>query len=65
MQISGNAAQELVTRISESGHFDDINLVVAYENKIKPTPLDKPIVTKVPLHLKQVKLLKLIAEQFT
>lgn len=44
MQISGNAAQELVTRFSESGHFDDINLVVAYENKIKPTPLDKPIV---------------------
>jgi hypothetical protein len=44
MQISGNAAQELVSRLSADSHFSDISFVVAYENEIKPTPLDKPIV---------------------
>ena len=44
MDISGNSAQEMVSRLSKEGQFSDLNLVVAYENEIKPTPLDKPIV---------------------
>jgi hypothetical protein len=44
MQISGNIAQTMVNLLSEDGQFSDLNFVVAYENEIKPTPLDKPIV---------------------
>lgn len=44
MEISGNSAQEMVSRLSKDEQFSDLNFVVAYENEIKPTPLDKPIV---------------------
>lgn len=44
MEISGNAAQEMVNRLSKDDQFSDLIFVVAYENEIKPTPLDKPIV---------------------
>ncbi len=44
MEISGNSAQELFSRLSKDEQFSDLNFVVAYENEIKPTPLDKPIV---------------------
>ena len=44
MDISGNSAQEMVSRLSKESQFSDLNFVVAYENEIKPTPLDKPIV---------------------
>lgn len=44
MEISGNSAQEMVSRLSADSQFSDLNFVVAYENEIKPTPLDKPIV---------------------
>ena len=44
MEISGNAAQEMINRLSKDDQFSDLNFVVAYENEIKPTPLDKPIV---------------------
>ncbi len=44
MQISGNSAQEMVSRLSADSQFSDLNFVVAYENEIKPTPLEKPIV---------------------
>lgn len=44
MEISGNSAQEMVSRLSADSQFSDLSFVVAYENEIKPTPLDKPIV---------------------
>lgn len=44
MTINGTLAETLVSALSTDAQFSDITFVVAYENEIKPTPLDKPIV---------------------
>ena len=44
MTINGALAETLVSALSTDVGFSDITFVVAYENEIKPTPLNKPIV---------------------
>lgn len=44
MIINGNMAEGIVKTISANQDFSDLTFVVAYENEIKPTPIDKPIV---------------------
>lgn len=44
MIINGNMADGIVKTMSANQDFSDLTFVVAYENEIKPTPIDKPIV---------------------
>ena len=44
MTTNGTLAETLVSALSKDTNFNDITFVVAYENDIKPTPLNKPIV---------------------
>ena len=44
MNINGNFINHLLTSLNDNANFDDMNFVIAYENEIKPTPLEKPIV---------------------
>lgn len=44
MTTSGNIADNIVSSLSSNAIFDDVTFVVAYENEIKPTPVEKPIV---------------------
>lgn len=44
MTINGTLAETLVSSLSGDTGFSDITFVVAYENEIKPTPINKPIV---------------------
>ena len=48
MNINGNFVNFLMTSLSENPSFDDVTFVIAYENEIKPTPLEKPIVALSP-----------------
>ena len=44
MTVNGSLAETIVSALSTDTRFSDITFVVAYENEIKPTPLEKPIV---------------------
>ncbi len=44
MTINGNIVSEIMASLTSQGQFADLTFVVAYENDIKPIPLDKPIV---------------------
>ena len=44
MTTNGTLAETVVSALSTNAQFSDITFVVAYENEIKPTPLEKPIV---------------------
>ncbi len=44
MTTNGTLAETIVSALSKDTNFNDITFVVAYENDIKPTPLNKPIV---------------------
>ncbi len=44
MTINGTLAETIVSALSGDTQFSDITFVVAYENEIKPTPVNKPIV---------------------
>ena len=44
MTINGTLAESIVSSFSSQQQFNDILFVVAYENDIKPTPINKPIV---------------------
>ena len=44
MNINGNFINFLLTDLSSSANFSDVTFVIAHENDIKPTPLEKPIV---------------------
>lgn len=44
MTTNGTLAETIVSALSTDAQFNDITFVVAYENEIKPTPLNKPIV---------------------
>lgn len=42
--ISSTAPETIYNMLKNSDKFPDITFVVSYENEIKPTPVDKPIV---------------------
>lgn len=44
MTTNGTLAEAMVSSLSTDTQFSDITFVVAYENEIKPTPVNKPIV---------------------
>ncbi len=44
MTTNGTLAEAMVSSLSTDTQFSDITFVVAYENEIKPTPINKPIV---------------------
>ena len=44
MTLNGTLAETIVSALSTDTQFSDITFVVAYENEIKPTPIEKPIV---------------------
>ena len=44
MTINGTLAETVKSAISSNSGFSDVTIVMAYENEIKPTPIDKPIV---------------------
>ncbi len=44
MTINGTLAETIVSVLSGDSSFEDVIFVVAYENEIKPTPVNKPIV---------------------
>lgn len=44
MTTNGTLAETLVSALSTDTQFSDITFVVAYENEIKPTPVNKPII---------------------
>ncbi len=44
MNVNGNIVNLLLTSLSSEASFSDVTFVIAHENEIKPTPLEKPIV---------------------
>ena len=44
MTLNGTLAETIVSALSTDTQFSDITFVIAYENEIKPTPIEKPIV---------------------
>ena len=44
MTTNGTLAEAMVSSLATDTQFSDITFVVAYENEIKPTPVNKPIV---------------------
>ena len=48
MNVNANFVSFLMTSLSDNPGFNDVTFVIAHENEIKPTPLDKPIVALSP-----------------
>ena len=44
MTINGTLAETVKSAISSNSGFNDVIVVMAYENEIKPTPIEKPII---------------------
>lgn len=44
MNLTASTSENIMLSVSEMEKFSDLTFVMAYENDIKPTPLDKPIV---------------------
>lgn len=48
MNTNATLVNSIVNSLSNNASFSDITFVIAYENEIKPTPMDKPIVALSP-----------------